>query len=361
VRESATSIEGEVRSVEAKVDALLGNIKGSGCDSQTKVALGKRLSEMKVKIAVAGKLAGSIAENASFIILHKAAKSFSAKQKTLTDGETVFKLIDKDGDGKITLDDMKAFWAENGPSLTDEQAGRAFEYLDAGEKGFLDEACVLPLTNSNYKCVKKTALSDSFSIDNSKIVRTLDVGEMLEGLAEGQEDQATRVTRVKVKTTRDKKIGFATVKGNSGTVFLEPQGGEDEVLKKLDTRLKKSQEKASKLKEALNEGEKKVVAAEQSAKSAVQKMATSKEAATTPAAKKEAAQTGRREALDVLKVSIKDARSWLTQQISAGIASKEKFEDMKKRISVAEEQMQDLMSSAKALMDAANAEEKAAA
>ena len=47
-----------------------------------------------MKIAGAGKLAGSIAENASFIILHKAAKSLSAKQKTLTDGETVFKLIE---------------------------------------------------------------------------------------------------------------------------------------------------------------------------------------------------------------------------------------------------------------------------
>ena len=184
---------------------------------------------------------------------------------------------------------------------------------------------------------------------------------MLEGLAEGQEDQATKVTRVKVKTTRDKKIGFATVKGNSGTVFLEPQGGEDEVLKKLDTRLKKSQEKASKLKEALNEGEKKVVAAEHSAKSAVEKLATSKQTATTPEAKKEAAQTARREALEVLKTSVKEARSWLTQQLGAGIASKEKFDTMKKRISVAEEQMQDLMSSAKSLVDAANAEEKAAA
>jgi hypothetical protein len=151
------------------------------------------------------------------------------------------------------------------------------------------------------------------------------------------------------------------VKGNSGTVFLEPQGGEEAVLKKLDARLKKSHEKAAKLKEALNEGEKKVVAAEHSAKSAVEKMATSKETATTPAAKKEAAQTARREALDVLKTSIKDARSWLTQQIGAGIAPKEKFETMKKRISVAEGQMQDLMSSSKSLMDAANKEETAAA
>merc|ERR1719313_1774976 len=289
----------------------------------TKAALGKRLAEVKVKIVGAGKLALSIAEDASFIILHKAAKSFSAKQKTLSDGETVFKLIDKDGDGKITLDDLKAFWAENGPSLTDEQAGRAFEYLDSGEKGFLNEDCVLPLTNSNYKCIKKTAISDLFAIDNSKILRTLEVGEILECLVEGQEDSATRVTRIKVKATRDKKIGWATVKGNSGTVFLERLGGEDEVLKKLDVRLKQSQEKASKLKEALNEGERKVVAAETAAKAAVTKMATSKEAATTPAEKKEAAQTARREALDVLKASVKEARAWLTQSMGAGIASKE--------------------------------------
>jgi hypothetical protein len=361
VRESAASIESEVRSVEAKVDALLTDVKASGCDAATKGILAKRLYEVKVKIAGAGKLAGSIAEDASFIILHKAAKSFLTVQKTLNGEETVFKLIDKDSDGKITLADMKAFWAEHGPTLTDEQAGRAFEYLDSGEKGYLDEACVLPLTNSNYRCVKKTAISDLFAIDNSKILRTLEVGEILECLVEGQEDSATRVTRIKVKAQRDKKIGWATVKGNSGTTFLERQGGEDEVLKKLDQRLKVSQEKASKLKEALNEGERKVVAAETASNSAVQKMATAKAAATTPAAKKEAAQTARREALDVLKMSVKDARAWLTAQVSAGTASKEHFDQLKKRIGAAEEQMQDLMSSAKALTDEATKEEKAAA
>ena len=43
----------------------------------------------------------------------------------------------------------------------------------------------------------------------------------------------------------------------------------------------------------------------------------------------------------------------LRQQLGAGIASKEKFDTMKKRISVAEEQMQDLMSAAKSLADEA--------
>jgi len=142
---------------------------------------------------------------------------------------------------------------------------------------------------------------------------------------------------------------------------LERIPSDTDHLKALDNKLKERQARAKALQEALVEGERKVVAAEDGSKAAGEKFNKAKAAAGTPAEKKEAAGQARRDALDVLKLPVKEARTWLQQQVASGATSKEQLDVLKKRVSSAEETMQDLMSSAKALADAANKEEKAAA
>jgi hypothetical protein len=88
-----------------------------------------------------------------------------------------------------------------------------------------------------YKCVKRTALADAFADDiktdgeqrtKTKILRELMVGETLECLEECKLDVKKNILRVKVKATSDGKIGWTTVKGSAGTVFLvECQEGEE--------------------------------------------------------------------------------------------------------------------------------------
>jgi len=345
------------------VDAQLEKLAASGCDAATKTALATRLKALRGKLSAADQTARTLAEDASLLILHRAVKTFVAAHRSLPeDAGGLFKQLDADGDGKISPDELKALWPKHGLTVNDEQAQRIFEYLDVAEAGYLDDTAVSPLIQSSYKCVKKTAISDLFGIEKSKILRTLEVGETLECLQEAEEDQETHVWRIKVKTKRDNKVGWATVKGNAGSVFLEKQESDGAgYVKTLDKKLKERLARAEAAKKALEEGKAKVSAAEEAAKGAEERFQSAKAAAETPAAKKEAATAGRRDALDVLKSAVKEARTWQQAQLSSGAASKAQLEGMKKLIAAAEEKMQDLMSAAKELMDTANKEEKAAA
>jgi hypothetical protein len=362
VRTTAGTIEQTVITAKSQVDAQLEKLKASSCDAQTVKALTARLATLKAKLQKADETARTLAEDASLLILHRATKVFAQAHRSLPeDAGGILKHLDADGDGKISPAELKVLWPKHGLTITDEQADRIFEYLDTTDSGYLSETNIAPLIQCNYKCVKKTAISDLFGIEKSKILRTLEVGETLECLQDAEEDPETKVWRIKVRSTRDKKVGWATIKGNSGTVFLEKLEADGGYLKTLDNKLKERQKKAKMLKEAIAEGETKVEKAEESANTTSERFKAAKASAETPAAKKEAATAGRRDALDVLKTVVKEARSWQQAQITSGTASKEQLEGMKKRISSAEEKMQDLMSAAKELLDIANKEEKAAA
>jgi len=81
-------------------------------------------------------------------------------------------------------------------------------------------------TSTNfYKCIGATALTDGHDIQKSTPLRKIDVGEILE-VAETDEKPSgdTSVAqRIYVKAAKDGKLGWATVQGSRGTVFLEPE------------------------------------------------------------------------------------------------------------------------------------------
>merc|ERR1719161_2371177 len=97
----------------------------------------------------------------------------------------------------------------------------------------LPEADFTALVKDMYTCANSVALTDQFSISKSKVVRTLEVGEILEVLEGPNKDEATKVERIRVTAPKDKATGWVTVQGNQGTVYCEPTSGEKQ-LQALD-------------------------------------------------------------------------------------------------------------------------------
>lgn len=69
-------------------------------------------------------------------------------------------------------------------------------------------------------CKASIALTTSYDVKECTSIRKVDVGEMLEVLEEAKEDATAGVTRVHVKAMKDGKDGWATMKGNAGTIFI---------------------------------------------------------------------------------------------------------------------------------------------
>lgn len=81
-------------------------------------------------------------------------------------------------------------------------------------------------TVGSYKCKSMTALTDGPDTKKCKVVRRIEVGEILEVLDdEKQGDQPAEgaALRLRFKALKDGKEGWVTIKGSRGTAFLEAQ------------------------------------------------------------------------------------------------------------------------------------------
>jgi len=92
-------------------------------------------------------------------------------------------------------------------------------------------------TVGSYKCKAVTALTDGPDVKKCKVVRRVEVGEVLEVCGEQMEPAAEGALRLQFKMARDGKEGWVTVRGSRGTAFLEAQS---EYSIKKEVALRKS-------------------------------------------------------------------------------------------------------------------------
>eukprot|EP00930_Biecheleria_cincta_P023467 TRINITY_DN1695_c0_g1_i1.p1 TRINITY_DN1695_c0_g1~~TRINITY_DN1695_c0_g1_i1.p1 ORF type:complete len:2092 (+),score=696.54 TRINITY_DN1695_c0_g1_i1:73-6276(+) len=78
-----------------------------------------------------------------------------------------------------------------------------------------------------YKCIQGTVLNDCLEIKEAKSVRKLEAGEVLEALHSPVLEPAAGLLRVRVRAKKDNACGWATVRGNQGTVILKPVLGSE--------------------------------------------------------------------------------------------------------------------------------------
>jgi len=128
----------------------------------------------------------------------------------------------------VTQDRFVAFFQEIGGEAAEHSAtdlGDVFAGLcKEGAKTFTKEA-FLQLVELRMQVVKATVLTQEAKLPGGDLIRNLKRDEVLEVL-EGPcpDGSAAAVNRVRVKAAKDGKIGWATVAGNKGTVFLKEIG-----------------------------------------------------------------------------------------------------------------------------------------
>lgn len=86
-----------------------------------------------------------------------------------------------------------------------------------GPAGFLAEQG----RHQHYVCKTAIAMTDNQNIKTCKVLRKLEVGEIVRVLEGPEVDKDSSVSRIKAVATKDSLEGWVTVKGNAGTVYAE--------------------------------------------------------------------------------------------------------------------------------------------
>lgn len=102
-------------------------------------------------------------------------------------------------------------------TLSEDESAAVFVLLLPDEESHLATADLRRLAASTYRVEKHIAMSDGSSTYGSKIIRTLQPGEICQTLAT---TNSGNVTRIKLRAEKGSSVGWATIRGNQGTVFL---------------------------------------------------------------------------------------------------------------------------------------------
>lgn len=83
-----------------------------------------------------------------------------------------------------------------------------------------------------YQVVRPTVVTDALSI-NGKVLRRLEVGEILERVGGSQQESSVGVNRANCRTTKDGVVGWVTECGNQGSAFLKSISSSSDEVKAL--------------------------------------------------------------------------------------------------------------------------------
>lgn len=79
-----------------------------------------------------------------------------------------------------------------------------------------------PWASAFYTVTQSTVMNETLNISDAKLVRKLEVGERVEALQTPVFESAASLVRARVRAEKDGALGFATVRGSQGSVFLTP-------------------------------------------------------------------------------------------------------------------------------------------
>jgi len=109
---------------------------------------------------------------------------------------------------------------EKGIVFSEEVLVKSFKHV-AGSDSDIGEDRFLELFQSRYLCTSKVSMTDVLVVKGGKTIRRLEPNEVVEALEEPARDEGAGLTRVKARSEKDNTVGYVTLSGNQGTVYIE--------------------------------------------------------------------------------------------------------------------------------------------
>jgi len=231
--------DSEIEKAKLTLDKLMEQIKEieKDCDSDENLKLFQKEEATKVsseaevllgrlnRVGDACRLARDLAVRRSFNEMEVVRNSVVTALRTLmqTEIKTGNELFEQINGGESLTCDQFANFLQSLPDLDlGDKCPKLFVHIAEGQD-VINQATFLELTRLFYKVVKPTVLTELMSI-KSKLARRLEVGEVVEGLENPRKDDEAGVMRVRCRCVADGALGFVTLAGNQGSIFLEPGG-----------------------------------------------------------------------------------------------------------------------------------------
>eukprot|EP00929_Paragymnodinium_shiwhaense_P092567 TRINITY_DN5251_c0_g1_i1.p1 TRINITY_DN5251_c0_g1~~TRINITY_DN5251_c0_g1_i1.p1 ORF type:complete len:2225 (-),score=881.17 TRINITY_DN5251_c0_g1_i1:74-6748(-) len=133
-----------------------------------------------------------------------------------------------------------------GRQFTKEDAELIFDHLDTDKDGCLARKEFEMFFRERYACVKATTMTDKIEIQGSKTVAKLaehDVVEAIGDVTQAAQGLSRRECKLVEHSTSAGTAGWITLKGNQGTIFLEPLDPQVRLKRQLQTQMDASRKK----------------------------------------------------------------------------------------------------------------------
>jgi len=130
-------------------------------------------------------------------------------------------------------------------TFSDAQREAMFKHVDKDKDGVVSANEFEDMFRERFMCVHSISVTDTFDISTSKTVVKLELDEVVESIGEPRVNKVLGVSRLECKLLESGRTGWVTMKGNQGTLYLEPFSPYANFAKSLDRVLEATSKKAS--------------------------------------------------------------------------------------------------------------------
>lgn len=148
--------------------------------------------------------------------------------------EILFAKIDSKCDGKVDQEELVSFLKANWDADSFPQDGviRWFQQLEGDDTTSINADCLHRLVRTCYKVLQASIMTDRLNVsDDEVVIKKLAVDDVLEMYDEPKEDKEKDILRLRARSLPDGAVGYVTIKGNNGTVYLDAGGNHFAVVK----------------------------------------------------------------------------------------------------------------------------------